>query len=177
MRTLHFALLAVALLISPAHTMAHGSGVSYEERVGVYTVDIGYSSAAPEVGESTTFNFELLEEEKSADFSNVWVKIDSDSGETIFAGGLHNAEFGGPRMSYTFPSTGVYTISANYSDDSSVVATSSFPLTVVEGKSVAKKSFPPEVMAVVTGVVGALLGIFATLLYRKVGVKKQASKT
>jgi len=152
---------------------AHGSGISFEKQVGEYLVDIGYSSPAPEVGESVTFDFALTSNGTSVEFSNVWVKIEPTEGTLVFAGGLYNAEFGGPRMNYSFQEAGLYTISVTYNDASGAVTTVDFPLTVVESK--ASQTIPPTATHVIALLMGIALGSVATFFLpslRKLVVSK-----
>lgn len=129
MKTL-LVLLALALL--PGSALAHGDAPSFETEVDGYRIDIGYSSASPTEDEALLFDFALASVSSGSDvpFSDVWVKIEDERGAVVFASGIHNAEFGGPRMSYRFPEGGTYTVSARYENGPDALVEASFPLTV-----------------------------------------------
>ncbi len=126
----------LVLISTPIAVGAHGAGAFFETEVGNYILDIGFSSPAPQTDESVIFDFQLrnsgttLISGSDAAYTDVWVRIEGENG-TVFASGIHNAEFGGPRMSYVFPKEGTYTISARYEHGNDTLAETSFPMTVV----------------------------------------------
>ena len=125
------ALLALTLLILPLSLSAHTSGIFYEAWVDGVHIDIGYSSAAPAVGESVIFDLNIGADQQDAiKYTDVWVRIESKDGVTL-ATAVHNAEFGGPRMSYVFPKEGDYTVSVRYENEGTALAKAEFPLKVV----------------------------------------------
>ncbi|XKT74456.1 MAG: hypothetical protein ACJKTH_03815 [Patescibacteria group bacterium UBA2163] len=126
-------LVTFLFLLAPGVVGAHSWGTSHEDEVNGYALDIGYSSPAPEVGEAVIFDFEILRnQERFHDFSDVWVRIEGERGTTL-ATGVHNAEFGGSRLSYVFPYAGEYTVSARYQNEDEAIASTEFTLTVVGG--------------------------------------------
>ncbi len=160
-----FALVAtLTLSIAPLITFAHGDTLSFETEVDGYLVDIGYSSETPSEEEVVLFDFALtsVSSEDEAAFSDVWVKIEDESGAIVFASGIHNAEFGGPRMSYKFPEDGTYTVSARYENESEAIVEVSFPLTV---SSVADGGVGNYGFGIGGFLLGALLAL--TVLWRK----------
>ena len=119
------------LLCVPVFVSAHEAGVSYQTEMKGYTVDIGYSSAAPQVGESVIFDFRLRDKNgNDVPFTDVWARVES-KGATVFATGVYNGKFGGSRLAYVFPGEGAYTVSARFENDASVIVEGSFPITVV----------------------------------------------
>lgn len=143
----------------PFFTFAHSWGTSYTVEDNGYELDIGYSTPAPEAFESVIFDFEILkDQERFRDFSDVWVRIEGQNG-TVFASGIHNAEFGGARMSYVFPDPGDYTIKARYQKEDDSIATAEFPITVVGSSSGggAKNSSSGMLWAVLGLVIGFIL--------------------
>lgn len=142
---------ALALFALPFSAFAHGSGAYYETVVGDYKIDVGFSTPAPVLGESVIFDFQLRDVDSAlnsgtdVEFQDTWVKIQSDSTDkVVFASGIHNAEFGGPRMSYVFPKVGSYTISVRYENKEGTLAEASFPMTVVPDPSSGPFSVTPE---------------------------------
>lgn len=120
-----------ALVVFPLVTHAHSWGTSHEAEDNGYSIDIGYSAPAPEAGESVIFDFEMLKSgERYRDFTDVWVRIESEHG-TVLATGIHNADFGGARLSYVFPEPGDYTVSARYQRSDDAVASTKFPISVI----------------------------------------------
>lgn len=134
-------LLAVPLLLAlPFLASAHASGVSYQTESGPYTIDIGYSNAAPQEGEAVLFDFRLRKGDADVSFSDVWVKVtDEKTNAVVFASGIHNNRFGGSRMSYVFPKAGTYSIAARYENDSTTIVETSFPLTILPAPNEASK--------------------------------------
>ena len=118
-------------LLVPFAVQAHGFGFSHETTVDEYQVDIGYSSAAPTPDEVVAFDFNLPVVHSDVPYTNVWVRISADTGAVVFASGIYNTTFGGPRMSYVFPDDGLYTIYVRYEDDSTILLETEFPITVV----------------------------------------------
>lgn len=161
---------AVVLSCIPLTVSAHGAGAFYETTVGEFIADVGFSSPAPESGESVIFDFQLrgintkLISGSDTEFTDVWVRIESE-GKTVLATGIYNADFGGPRLSYLFPSEGEYTIFARYENDSETLAEVSFPMTVVP-ESGAQKDIGALLYAI-CGVVGVILGFVLALPYKK----------
>lgn len=142
----------------PFGVSAHGTGASYEAQVGDYFVDIGYSVAEPEVGEPVSFDFNLPDEHAGVAYADVWVRIDDPDGNVVLATGVHNAAFGGPRLSYAFMEEGTYTIHARYENGPDAVVETSFPITVTPASSMPGLT---EVAFLVLGVLfGAVLAYF-----------------
>jgi hypothetical protein len=130
-RALLASLVLSALALTPVHALAHALGASYEATIDGYALDIGFSSPAPEVGEAVIFDFNFpAAQDPVPPFTDVWVRIETDK-RVVFASALHNARFGGPRMSYVFPEAGVYTIYVRYQNPDQTFVEATFPMTVV----------------------------------------------
>lgn len=114
---------------------AHGSGESFELESEGYLMDIGYSVEEFTDDSSVILSFELKNKEGSAvEFTDVWVRIIEDT-STVFATGVHNADLGGALMTYKFPSSGDYKLSARFQNNGESLVEGVFPLTVVKGSS------------------------------------------
>jgi hypothetical protein len=124
-------LLLAFFFAAPLTAGAHAFGVSHETVVDGMHIDIGYSSAAPVVGESVIFDFNLPVDEEVKKYTNVWVRIDGEDGSTKLATAVYNASFGGPRMSYVFGDAGTYTISVRYENEGDAIVKTEWPLTVL----------------------------------------------
>lgn len=149
------------LFLLPLSVSAHAFGFSHEATVNGYQIDIGYSTAAPTPEESVIFDFNLPLVHEEVDYSDVWVRITSEEGSVVFASGIYNSTFGGPRLSYVFPDTGTYTIHARYENGSDILLETSFPITVVPSSS---GSFPmPNIPGVVVGALLGALTVFGIL--------------
>lgn len=164
------ALFALVLLVVPFVVSAHGAGAYFETTVGSFILDIGFSSPAPEVGEAVVFDFQLrgidteLISGSDTEFSDVWVRIESD-GKVLLATGLYNAEFGGPRLSYVFPKEGEYTIFARYENGSDSLAETSFPITVLPNSNGGGTA--GILQDVLYGSMGLAVGFLAAVVLRK----------
>ncbi len=121
--------LVLLVLVVPLAVSAHVVGESYEVPSGADTVDIGYSTKTPDVRESVQFDFRLRKGQDPQPFSDVWVNITAADGSVVYASGLYNSPFGGPRLSYVFPHPGKYTISARF-ENGTEMHEGSFPMTV-----------------------------------------------
>ncbi len=149
----------IGFLVAPLVVSAHGDGPFVEIPSGAYLVDIGYSSAAPSDGEAVLFDFSLvsLASRTAVPFADVWLKIENERKTVVLATGIHNAEFGGPRLSYIFPAEGNYTVSARYEDRDGSIAEASFPLRITP----ATKD-PQTDNRYLFGILGLLIGAAAT---------------
>lgn len=149
----------VVLLFFPLISMAHGDGSSYEKEIDGYLVDIGYSPENPYTNGSVSFDFGLSKDETPADFSDLWVRISKD-GHTIFAGGIHNSNFGGARLSVVFPEEGEYTVSARYQNENEEVVSAEFPLTIYPNNDGSSFDFGfNDFLYILLGVIVGALGI------------------
>ncbi len=142
----------------PLITLAHGDGASFETTVGEYFIDIGYSAPNPLVDEAVLFDFELTqgEEGPAVPFSDVWVRVEAEDGKVVFASGIYNSEFGGPRISYVFPNAGNYTVSARYENEAGPITETSFPITVGAAEDTGA---PGEAEPYLFGAGGLVLGL------------------
>jgi len=139
MRSIAFALVFV---LFPLQAGAHAFGVSHETTVDGIHIDIGYSAAAPVVGESVIFDFNLPVGEEDEVYTDVWVRVDGDDGSVKLATAVYNAQFGGPRMSYVFPSAGTYTLSVRYENEGEALVKTEWQLVVVPASSSGFFGFP-----------------------------------
>lgn len=157
----------VLLLVSalPLSAGAHAFGVSHEETTteGVH-VDIGYSAATPSVGEAVIFDFNLPVGEEDEVYTDVWVRVENKEGAVVLATAVHNAEFGGPRMSYVFPKAGEYAVHARYENEGDAVARTEWPLTVVPAKV---GGFTEKIPWLLVFFGGVLLGAFGAYVLSK----------
>lgn len=158
MRYLAF-LFLVAFVALPVS--AHVSGESFEWEMNGYLVDIGYSTDTPSTHDVVTFDMQLMKNEESAGFTDVWVLIQDAQGAAVFAGGLHNAAFGGVRLSYRFPEAGAYKMSVRYEQGDETLAEVSVPFSVHADAS------PHLAFAFVGGIAIALLVYLITRFIRR----------
>ncbi len=163
-----FLLSTVLLLLCAVPVSAHVNGVSFEKQKDGYTIDAGYGAPAPSVGESVLLDFRLRKDGKDVSFSDAWVKISAENGAVVFASGIHNAEFGGPRMSYVFPKAGKYTISMRFEDGSETLVEDTFPITVLpsnEGKVLFMGIDLTPWLYVLAGIALGVLGAFVPRIF------------
>lgn len=157
--------LALVFASAPLFASGHELGESFEQEVGEHLIDIGYTPENFSAGSSALFEFELWRNNPDAEYDeldpvaydDVWVRIVSD-GTTMFASGVHNAEFGGSRMTYVFPEAGEYELSVRYERGLDTVAEATFPFTVApkEGSG----AFRIPAMAALVGVLIGTAGVY-----------------
>jgi hypothetical protein len=147
------------LVIPVAFALAHGTGESFEAESNGYLVDVGYSVSEFNADSSVVFDFGLKNEDgEDAKFSDVWVRVVRGDA-TVFAGGVHNARFGGATMTYTFPSAGEYELSVRFQEDGKSIAESSFPLVVEAHNNTPKNAGVNDVtVAIIFGALGVIVG-------------------
>lgn len=126
------AVMLTLLFVGGTLVFAHSSGESFEKTVDGYLVDIGYSVEKFTDDSSVVFDFGLVDPSgDAAEFSDVWVRIvRTNAKETVFAGGVNNARLGGTVMTYVFPETGEYELSARYQNNEESIVEAVFPLIV-----------------------------------------------
>lgn len=149
------------LLVSPA--LAHVNGVSYEKEKNGYLIDAGYGAPSVSEDESMLMDFRLRKDGKDVPFTDTWVKITAESGAVVFASGIHNAEFGGPRMSYVFPKPGKYTVSFRYENNADTLVDDSFVIEVTPRREGGVSVFGVSVLPVLYLIAGAATGVLLML--------------
>lgn len=126
-----FYLIGIIALTIPLFVSAHAFGESLEKEVDGYLVDIGYSTTEFVANSAVVFEFDLLDEnEEFIDYESVWLRIVKDE-RTILATGIHNAEFGGARITYTFAEPGAYEFSARYEEGIDSIREATFLIEVL----------------------------------------------
>ncbi len=163
MRRVFLPVLALLLLATPAH--AHINGVSYEKEKNGYLIDAGYGAPSVSEDESTLMDFRLRKDGIDVPFTDTWIKITAESGAVVFASGIHNAEFGGPRMSYVFPREGKYTVSFRYENNSDTLVEDSFVIEVTPRKETGWILFGVPVVPILFMVAGMAFGVLSTLIF------------
>jgi hypothetical protein len=157
--------IALAMVLSlPFFVFGHGDGESLEKEVDGYLIDIGYNTTEFIVGSSVVFEFDISKEEESVDFDDVWVRI-SEGNKTVFASGIYNAEFGGARMTYSFPSEGAYEFSVRFQDGSESITEAVFPIEVLPNSD-EEDSQNWVLTALLGALVGAVAGVAAVRLMK-----------
>lgn len=156
---MRFAYLLLLLTVFALPVEAHESGESFESVIDGYTVDIGYTTAEPATDDVVAFDFQLEKEGKVVPFSDVWVRIEDAQKVVVFAGGIHNSQYGGARMSYRFPEAGSYTMSVRYEQGEVALAQVSVPMTVTGAAATDASTNAMVIGTILALVVGA--GVFA----------------
>ncbi|MBP7741441.1 MAG: hypothetical protein KA104_01995 [Candidatus Pacebacteria bacterium] len=160
------------LVLLASSAQAHVNGVSYEKEKDGYTIDAGYGAPSVAQDESTLMDFRLRKDGKDVPFTDTWVKITEESGAVVFASGIHNAEFGGPRMSYVFPRPGTYTVSFRYENNADTLVDDSFVIDVTPRKEGGLNIFGVSLLPVLYVVAGAALGVLVMLILTLIMRKK-----
>jgi len=167
MRLTFFSYLIFTILaVLPVYVVgAHSLGESLEKEVDGYLIDIGYSTTELIANSAVVFEFNLLNEnDEFVDYSNVWLRIIKDD-RTILATGIHNAEFGGARITYTFAESGAYEFSARYEKGIDSIAEATFPIEVLPNPSEGSGSVNIIFLGVV-GILGIGVGAITTRLLK-----------
>ncbi|MEK9160551.1 MAG: hypothetical protein AAB440_00745 [Patescibacteria group bacterium] len=153
-------IIVIFLLLCAFPIYAHDTGPSFETALDGYTIDIGYSENAPTTEDTVIFDFNITQEGVHTTFDDVWVRIERKEA-VVFATGIYNSEFGGPRLSYRFPTAGSYTIIVRYENDGETLVETTFPLVVTSASS---GPFPlPSELS--WGLIGLLLGAWGGVVW------------
>ncbi len=158
-----FALFLIWMLL-PIFTFGHGTGLSYEEIIDGYRVDVGYSPEIVTLDSGARFDFTITDVQtgEEVEYSDVWLRINKET-RTLFATGIHKPEFGTTGVLYTFSEPGKHLISARFQSNGETLAEVSFPLTVENTSS----SPPP--FGIFFAIFGLILGAFLGFLFGRKG--------
>ena len=123
------------------HAQANGFGVTLDQQVGDYVVNVDYDAIAGIYsGDAVQFAFQLFNKDRSQqlDFGDVWVSITPEKkgqifSQPVFDGGLVGSTFPPSGMMFVFPFAGSYTLNLRYEKDNKAIAEASFPLDVRAG--------------------------------------------
>ena len=166
------AVILTGLFIGSTMVSAHGVGSSFEEQVGETLVDIGYNVEDFTTDTSVVFDFSIKNDEgRELPFTDVWVRIVRDK-STVFATGIYNASLGGAIMTYTFPGTGEYELSARFQDDGKSIVEATFPLVVTSGASRLGEN-GSVIVSVLSFFGGAILSMMIFAFMRRQGIQKE----
>jgi len=114
----------------------HGFGQSLEKVVDNYIIDVGIDALDLVAGEPVRFDFVLWSKDRNPiDFTDAWVRIAPAERGIVFAGNLHQPEFGSTGMTYVFPKGGDYELTVRFQNKGEAIIEASFPLKVGAGAS------------------------------------------
>lgn len=115
----------------------HGFGQSLEKVVGDHIVDVGFDAVDLVAGEPIRLDIILWNKDRTETptFTDAWVRIAPIDRGIVFAGNLHQPEFGSTGMTYVFPKAGDYELTIRFQNKDDVITEASFPLKVGEGTS------------------------------------------
>src|SRR5689334_16330705 len=127
--------LAAAFMMGAMHiAQGHGLGLTFLKDAGDYSIDLDADVLALQANQSIRFSFSILSKNEAPppEFTDAWVRIAPKDGfGTVFAGDLHNPEFGLTGMTFIFPQGGEYELSVRFQKDGEKVTEDVvFPLTV-----------------------------------------------
>lgn len=131
--TLVVILPGLAILASPVG--AHTGGFTYEANVNNYFVDIGASKLEIVPNELTLFEFNLYpntDPNNLADFDSVYVTIGDETAVQVSTF-VHRPQDMLTVLSYSFPKSGKYEMSARFQKGTTQLAEVSFPVEVGSG--------------------------------------------
>ncbi|MEK7505493.1 MAG: hypothetical protein AAB597_01150 [Patescibacteria group bacterium] len=115
----------------PVGVFAHSSGVSFEQKVGAYLVDIGYDPEALVTGATQVFDFSLKKNGQAVEVASIWTRILWGE-KTYLATGVNVPDLGKPTLLFTFQNPGAYSLEASFrSQSGGELVKTSFPISVV----------------------------------------------
>lgn len=115
---LKLALTLISTFVLTASVYAHSPGITFEEKVGDYLIEVGANSFELTEGDLIKFNLELFKADKSSpiDFTNVFVTLSKDE-FTLFSSNIIQPALGHATFSYKFPKAGRYELNVSYERD------------------------------------------------------------
>ena len=155
MKTVIFSIIAVFAIVNFAS--GHGFGQSFEKVVDNYIVDVGVDALDLVAGEPARFGFVLWNKDgtETPEFTDAWVRIALADRGVVFAGNLHQPEFGSTGMTYVFPKSGDYELTVRFQQNGEPIVEANFPLKVGAGASESSGVFSRQL------IMGLFLGFIA----------------
>ncbi len=148
MRITSISAIIALFFLAPSSAFAHSGLPSLEAVSGPYLIDIGFDQQLI-AKQEILFDFALIENPDSADwtlapFDALDILIMSGKQE-LLAKTVKREDFGKTFITYTFPHTGEYMLSATFQKDKKIIASASFPLVVTNLDGSVAKSFVSSV--------------------------------
>ena len=168
MKYLFSIIILLAGITFAAH--GHGSGQTLEKIIGDIVIDMDYDSYSQEIDAQTAtrFNFNIWNKDRTEmlEFTDVWVRIAPQEQGIVFAGDMHNPEFGATGFTYTFPKPGFYEVTIRFQKQGeSLHEEVMFPLTVAMGET---QSSSGGLRTTVVGIgLGIVIGLAIAFFLKK----------
>ena len=155
MRYLLLIIILLAAIAPVAH--GHGFGQSFEKVMDNYIIDVGIDALDLVAGEPVRFDFILWNKDRTEaiEFTDAWVRIAPADRGIVFAGNLHQPEFGSTGMTYVFPKSGDYELTVRFQQNGEPIVEANFPLKVGAGASESSGVFSRQL------IMGLFLGFIA----------------
>jgi len=155
MKTIIFSLIMFFSIACSAY--GHGFGQSFEKVVDDYMIDVGIDTLDLVAGEPMRFDFVLWNKDRTetSEFTDAWVRIVPIDRGIVFAGNLHQPEFGSTGMTYVFPKAGDFELTVRFQNNGEPIVEASFPLRVGAGASESSGAFSKQL------IMGLFLGFVA----------------
>lgn len=157
-------LLCLPLFFFAASAYAHSVGQSFEQKVGEYTVDVGYDAVSTiAVDDPVRFDFNLWNSDKTKNipFTSVWVQLIGPDKRVVFTGDIIQPDIGLATASYRFMQIGTYTLYLRYEHVDDSIAETSFSIPVVAGDTFGGFGTTGGMTSLIAGIViGAALVFF-----------------
>lgn len=153
--------IAIVFLFLATTASAHVIGITFENTIGDYLIDIGYNSSVIEAGKEGRFDFTIIDNKTGdlAVYTDVSVRIEQGK-TTIFSSTLHRPEFGLPVAILVIPNPGDYELKVRFDNNRDVVAETSFPLKVEKPEDVAKREKRDLIIKILLAPAGLIAGFF-----------------
>jgi hypothetical protein len=153
MKTIIFSSIMIFAIAGSAY--GHGFGQSFEKVVDNYMIDVGIDALDLVAGEPMRFDFVLWNKDRTEtpEFTDAWVRIAPADRGIVFAGNLHQPEFGSTGMTYMFPKAGDYELTVRFQQNGEPIVEASFPLKVSAGASDTSGSWQNSLMGIFIGII------------------------
>ncbi|TSC74434.1 MAG: hypothetical protein G01um101433_1062 [Parcubacteria group bacterium Gr01-1014_33] len=136
-------------------------------------MEVEYEALELQAEEPVRLDFAISKKDSpgSVEFTDAWVRI-TEGTETLFAGGIHNPEFGKAGFTFPFPRRGNYELSVRFQNKDKALTEASFPLAVTASEEQPRPSSAlPIYPVLIGGVIGLAAGCALSYLQkRKVSV-------
>ncbi len=159
-------LVMAVLSLVPMLACAHGSGLSLQKNVDVYSVDVHHTLPF-QVGVPTWVNFFLsfAADQRPAGFTDVDVSLVKDN-RSVFKTNVNKKRGIATGAIITFPDAGDYIMYVTYNNDKTILADTSFPIRVQPAANSAPALFLGVFLNKELGI-GVAFGALAVILFWK----------
>jgi len=125
----------VVAVCSPGMTSAHQEGVSFDQVVGEYRVDIGYNPPSPQIGAPFVFDFDLFQSSATSsipvDFDSVWVQVKQNN-IALYTTRVDKVPSEDATLSYVSQVSGEITVYVRYERNNQTLVETIVPISIID---------------------------------------------